>query len=172
MADVYKAVDRRLTDGRQNTRLVAVKVLSPNVETHEYRDRLRSLFIEESFALSRVKDDNVVAVLDSGITPGGTPYMVMEFLSGQDLAQLLKTEKTLPIDRAVDIILGICAGVHACHLAGIVHRDLKPANVFLDLTLKGEQPKILDFSVAKIPVNGAQLEKDNTRTDLIVGTPT
>jgi serine/threonine protein kinase len=172
MADVYKAVDRRLTDGRQNTRLVAVKVLSPSVETHEHRDRLRSLFIEESFALSRVKDDNVVAVLDSGITPGGTPYMVMEFLNGQDLAQLLKTEKTLPIDRGVDIILGICAGVHACHLAGIVHRDLKPANVFLDLTLKGEQPKVLDFSVAKIPLTGPQVEKDNTRTDLIVGTPT
>jgi serine/threonine protein kinase len=172
MADVYRAVDRRLTDGRQNTRVVAVKVLSPNVESHEHRDRLRSLFIEEAFALSRVKDDNVVAVLDSGVTPGGTPYMVMEFLDGQDLAQVLKSEKTLPIERAVDIILGVCAGVHACHLAGIIHRDLKPANIFLDLTLKGEQPKVLDFSVAKIPLAGSEVEKESSRTDLIVGTPT
>jgi serine/threonine-protein kinase len=167
MAEVYKAVDTRL-----NNRLVAVKMLSPSVELHTYKDRMRSLFIEEAQALSRVKDDNVVAVLDSGITPAGTPYMVMEFLNGQDLAQLLKKEEKLAVDRAVEIVLGVCAGVHACHLASIIHRDLKPANIFLDLTLKGEQPKVVDFSVAKIPLAGQQIEKEHTRTDLVVGTPT
>jgi serine/threonine-protein kinase len=167
MAEVFKAVDTRL-DGR----LVAVKTLSPSVEEHAYKDRMRALFIEEARALSRVKDDNVVAVLDSGITPVGTPYMVMEFLNGQDLGQLLKKEEKLPVERAVEIVLGVCAGVHASHLAGIIHRDLKPANVFLDLTLKGEQPKVVDFSVAKIPLAGQQVEREHTRTDLVVGTPT
>ena len=166
MAEVYKAVDTRL-----NNRIVAVKTLSASVETHVYRDRLRTLFVEEARALARIKDDNVVAVLDSGVTPAGTPYMVMEFLGGQDLAQLLKQEKILPVERAVDVILGVCAGVHACHLAGIIHRDLKPANIFLDVTLKGEQTKVLDFSVAKIPIGHDEDEKDRTRTDLIVGTP-
>lgn len=167
MAEVFKAVDTRL-----NGRLVAVKTLSPSVETHTYKDRMRALFIEEAQALSRVKDDNVVAVLDSGITPGGTPYMVMEFLNGQDLGQLLKKEEKLAVERAVEIMVGVCAGVYASHLAGIIHRDLKPANIFLDLTLKGEQTKVVDFSVAKIPLAGQQVERDHTRTDLVVGTPT
>jgi serine/threonine protein kinase len=167
MAEVYRAVDTRL-----NNRIVAVKALSATIEAHALKDRIRTLFIEEARALSRIKDDNVIAVLDSGTTPDGTPFMVMEFLNGQDLGQLLKKEKVLPVERAVDIILAVCAGIHACHLAGIIHRDLKPANIFLDLTLKGEQPKVLDFSVAKIPIGREAGEKEATLTDFIVGTPT
>jgi len=161
MADVYQAVDRRL-----NNRIVAVKVMSSSVADHAFAEKMRALFIEEARALSRIRDDNVVAVLDSGAATDGTPFMVMEFLNGQDLAGLLKDQRQLPVKRTVDIMLAVCAGVHACHLAGIIHRDLKPANIFLDRTAKGEQPKVLDFSVAKIPVS-----RDEARTDLVVGTP-
>ena len=161
MADVYQAVDRRL-----NNRIVAVKVMSSSVADHAFAEKMRALFIEEARALSRIRDDNVVAVLDSGAATDGTPFMVMEFLNGQDLAGLLKEQRQLPVKRTVDIMLAVCAGVHACHLAGIIHRDLKPANIFLDRTAKGEQPKVLDFSVAKIPVS-----RDEARTDLVVGTP-
>jgi len=150
---------------------VAIKTLLASVATHACGDRIRRLFIQEAQALSRVKDENVVDVLDFGvITDSETPYMVMEFLQGEDLGAFLKRTKQVDIADAVDVILGVCAGVHACHLAGIIHRDLKPANIFLAATLKGRQPKVLDFSVAKVlgPEND---RADNTRTDLIVGTP-
>jgi serine/threonine-protein kinase len=166
MAEVYKAADRRLGD-----RVVAVKTLSSTVANHPFAPKMRQLFIQEAQALSRVSDENVVDVLDFGVTEFGTPYMVMEFLKGVDLGVFLKATKRVAIDEAVDIILGVCAGVHACHLAGIIHRDLKPANVFLCQTLKGRQAKVLDFSVAKVPVAHGSGEIDQTRTDLIVGTP-
>jgi serine/threonine protein kinase len=168
MADVYKIADKELGD-----KVFAVKVLSveDDAGASESRRReiakLRSLFLEESLALSRVRDSNVVAIISNGRLPDEkqTPYLVMEYLSGTDLYGLLKKEKRLSIDRAADIILGVCAGVHACHLAGVIHRDLKPANIFLDHTAKGEEVKVLDFSVAKVPAS-----RDQAKTDFVVGT--
>jgi serine/threonine-protein kinase len=165
MAEVYKARDTRLGE-----RVVAIKCLSPAVAAHPYAAKIRQLFVQEAQTLSRIHDENVVDVLDFGITDGGTPYMVMEFLRGMDLSVFLKGTKRLPIEDAVDVILGVCAGVHACHAAGIIHRDLKPANIFLSRTPKGLQPKVLDFSVAKLPIE-LDGDPDKTRTDLIVGTP-
>jgi serine/threonine-protein kinase len=167
MAEVYRAVDTRL-----GNRIVAIKTLSASVANHQFAERMRGLFIQEAQALSRVKDDNVVDVLDFGTSSDGTPYMVMEFLNGTDLGVFLKKNKQVPIEQAVDIMLGVCAGVHACHLAGIIHRDLKPANIFLTRTLKGELTKVLDFSVAKVPIARASASADQAKTDLIVGTPT
>jgi serine/threonine-protein kinase len=166
MAEVYKAIDTRLSK-----RVVAIKVLSAGVADHPFADRMRTLFIQEAQALSRISDQNVVEVFDFGLAEDGSPYMVMEFLRGVDLGELLKIAKHLSIDEALDVILGVCAGVHACHLAGIIHRDLKPANVFLARTLKGQLPKVLDFSVAKIPIAQDAATAEQTRTDLIVGTP-
>jgi serine/threonine-protein kinase len=165
MAEVYKARDTRLGE-----RIVAIKCLSPAVAAHPYAAKIRQLFVQEAQTLSRINDENVVDVLDFGITDGGTPYMVMEFLRGMDLSVFLKGTARLPIEDAVDVILGVCAGVHACHVAGIIHRDLKPANIFLSRTPKGLQPKVLDFSVAKLPIE-LDGDPDKTRTDLIVGTP-
>jgi serine/threonine protein kinase len=168
MADVYKIADKELGD-----KVFAVKLLSveDDAGASESRRReiakLRSLFLEESFALSRVQDSNVVAIISNGRLTDDrqTPYMVMEYLSGSDLNALLKTEKRLSIDRAADIMLGVCAGVHACHLSGVIHRDLKPANIFLHRTAKGEEVKVLDFSVAKVPAS-----RDQTKTDFVIGT--
>ena len=165
MAEVYKAVDKRLGD-----RIVAIKTLSRSVGDHPFADKLRQLFIQEARAIARVKDDHVVSVLDFGTTSEGTPYMVMEFLSGTDLGAYLKKVDRLDIAEAVDTVLAVCAGVQACHLAGIVHRDLKPANIFLARTANGDEPKVLDFSVAKLPVVIAPAVERST-TDLIVGTP-
>lgn len=163
MAEVFRAADRTLHD-----RPVAIKTLSGAAETHRHAARLRELFIAEARALTRVDDDNVVKVYDAGATSAGTPYMVMEFLQGEDLDQLLKREGRLPVDRAIDVVLGAAAGLQACHVSGVVHRDVKPANIFLAQTLKGETPKVLDFSVAKIPIDE---ELESTATDLVVGTP-
>jgi serine/threonine-protein kinase len=166
MAEVYRAVDTRL-----GSRVVAIKVLSASVAEHPFAEKMRGLFIQEAQALSRVKDENVVDVLDFGTADDGTPYMVMEFLNGTDLGVFLRQNENVAVDAAVDIMLGVCAGVHACHLAGIIHRDLKPANIYLSRTLKGEQPKVLDFSVAKVPLARLAADADQAKTDLIVGTP-
>lgn len=162
MAEVYKAVDTRL--GR---RAVAIKMLSAAVADHPFAARLRTLFIGEAQALSRISDDNVVNVSDFGIE-NGTPYMVMEYLRGMDLGAFLKAAKRLPVQEAVDLMLAICSGVYACHLAGIIHRDLKPANVFLCETPQGRQPTVIDFGVARVPVPS---DAQAPRTDLVVGTP-
>ena len=166
MAEVYKAIDTRLSD-----RVVAIKTLLASVATHPFADKMRKLFIQEAQALSRIHDENVVDVLDFGASEDGTPYMVMEFLRGVDLGVFLKRTKDVSIEQSVDVMLGVCAGVYACHLAGIIHRDLKPANIFLSRTLKGQQPKVLDFSVAKVPIARSAELIEQTRTDLIVGTP-
>jgi serine/threonine-protein kinase len=166
MAEVYRGVDTRL-----GNRIVAVKALSARVAEHRFAARMRTLFIQEAQALSLVRHENVVDVLDFGTGADGIPYMVMEFLRGLDLATFLRKQTDLEVARAVDVILGVCAGVHACHLAGIIHRDLKPANVFLARTPKGEVPKVLDFSVAKVPIARATPSLQQSRTDLIVGTP-
>ncbi len=165
MAEVYKAIDTRLGD-----RVVAIKTLAASVATHPCADKIRRLFIQEAQALSRVNDENVVDVLDFGVTDNKTPYMAMEFLQGEDLGVLLKKTQRMEIEDALDVMLGVCAGVQACHMAGIIHRDLKPANIFLAQTLKGRQAKVLDFSVAKVLVPEND-RADKTRTDLIVGTP-
>jgi serine/threonine protein kinase len=162
MAEVYKAVDTRL--GR---RAVAIKTLSAAVADHPFSAKLRALFIGEAQALSRICDDNVVNVFDFGVEDG-TPYMVMEYLHGVDLGAFLKAARRLAVTEAVDLMLAVCSGVYACHLAGIIHRDLKPANIFLSETPQGRQPKLLDFGVAKTPVPSAA---DSERTELVVGTP-
>ncbi len=160
MADVYKVVDTQL-----HNRLYAVKVLSSSIGPHA--ETIRAFFIDEAQALSRIRDNNVVAVITNGQLPDDnhTPYMVMEYLEGQDLSVTLKKEKHLSVERSADIIVAVCAGINACHLAGVIHRDLKPANIFLDRTLKGEEPKVLDFSVAKISIS-----REQSQTDFRVGT--
>jgi serine/threonine protein kinase len=172
MADVYKVADRKMGD-----KIFALKLLSveDDVGLSESRRReiakLRSLFLEESLALSRVHDSNVVAIISNGHLSDEkqTPYMLMEYLDGTDLNGLLrklaKEGQRLAIDRAAEIILGVCAGIQACHSAGVIHRDLKPANIFLERTAKGEVVKVLDFSVAKVPVS-----RDQTKTDFVIGT--
>jgi serine/threonine protein kinase len=168
MADVYKVADKELRG-----KLYAAKLLSveDDAGASESRRReiakLRSLFLEEAFALSRVNDSNVVSIITNGHLPGAaqTPYMLMEYLSGSDLNAVLKKETRLTITRAADIMMGVIAGVNACHLSGVIHRDLKPANIFLHHTAKGEEVKVLDFSVAKVPAS-----RDQTKTDFVIGT--
>jgi hypothetical protein len=107
-----------------------------------------------------------VRVLDFGFA-GDTPYLAMEYLRGQDLGQLVKAAPGfLPVAEVVEVMLGVCAAIRACHDAGIIHRDLKPSNVFLCEGDSEREVKILDFGVSKPPIAG-----DLTREGQIVGTP-
>src|SRR5215208_1675678 len=102
-------------------------------------------------AAAAIRHPNTVSVTDYGVLQGTTPYLVMEFVEGRSLHEILSEQKRLSAVAAVEIMLAVCAGVAAAHRQGIVHRDLKPLNIMLR---PGEPPgetlKVLDFGLAKI----------------------
>jgi eukaryotic-like serine/threonine-protein kinase len=162
MGAVYRALDTRLG------RTVALKtVLTTPRGTEAFNKELRQRFMREALAASKVEHRNVVQVIDFGVAEDGTPYLVMEYLRGCDLAALLKDSPgLLPIEQVADIMLNVCAALRACHQAGIVHRDLKPSNIFLAETDTGPAVKVLDFGVSKAAIAG-----DLTQEGQILGTP-
>ena len=135
MGEVYRAHDPRL--GRD----VAIKVL-PRVFAEDL-DRLRR-FEQEARAAGSLNHPNVLAIFDIGLHEG-SPFLVMELLSGQNLAERLPAG-ALSVESALDLALQVAQGLAAAHQQGIVHRDLKPANLFITT---GGQVKILDFGLAK-----------------------
>jgi len=152
MARVYLASDRVLE------RQVAVKVLSPS-------DAQDPVFVErfrrEARAAARLSHPNIVAVFDSG-SDADQPYLVMEYVPGQSLAQLLHRQGRLVPRRAVELAIQLCAALAAAHAQGLVHRDIKPANV-----LVGEdgQVKVADFGIVK-----ASAATTLTGTGAVLGT--
>jgi serine/threonine protein kinase len=161
MGAVYRAVDTKLG------RTVALKTATGKRTGARLTDRVRQRFLREAMALSKVEHRNVVQVLDFGFADDGTPFLVMEHLRGQDLGARLATARApLAVTEAVDIMLGVCAALRACHRVGIIHRDLKPGNIFLAETDTGREVKVLDFGVSKAPT-----ADELTREGQILGTP-
>jgi eukaryotic-like serine/threonine-protein kinase len=126
-------------------------------------------FRREAEAAGRLLSENVVAVVDFGAENDGTPFLVMEYLEGENLGRLLARVGALPVGRAVSIVLRVCRGLQAAHAHGIIHRDLKPENVFV---LKGEDGadlvKILDFGIAKLTTDNPL---GMTHSGMTLGTP-
>jgi len=113
-------------------------------------DGLRARFVREGRLSARVAHPHVVQVLDVGAS-GELPYLVMEYLEGEDIKALLSREGRLAVERALDLLLPVIAGVAEAHREGIVHRDLKPANIFLHRSRDGlVVPKVLDFGIARM----------------------
>ena len=150
---------------------VALKVLRDDFSG---RTEVVERFRQEAKSASRIGHQHIVDISDFGETPGGQSYFVMEYLEGEDLANVLARQTTVPIDRAVDIVLQCCKALGAAHAKGIVHRDMKPENVFLTRR-DGDRDfvKIVDFGIAKMSdidspgVPGRKL----TKTGMIFGTP-
>jgi serine/threonine-protein kinase len=146
---------------------VAVKLVdrqaTPNDETF---DR----FIREAQAAAAIRSPHVVQILDYG-TDDKLPFMVMELLDGETLAQRLRKEKRLSAQETAKVIAHIGRAVGRAHEEGIVHRDLKPENVFLVNNDDEEVAKVLDFGVAKIESANLGEEGTRTRTGSILGTP-
>jgi serine/threonine-protein kinase len=159
MGAVYEA--RHAKIGRR----VAIKFLLPELAA---RAEILRRFENEAVAAGGLEHPNLVAVMDLGRALDGSPYLVMEFLQGEDCARLIRRVGPLPAARAVNIVLQACRGVAVAHDAGIVHRDLKPENLFLtDVGDGGDQIKVLDFGIAKLrPVEG----QASTRTGSTFGT--
>ncbi|HZL20260.1 MAG TPA: protein kinase [Polyangia bacterium] len=147
-------------------RRFAIKFLRPDLA--ERRDIL-GRFQREAEAAGALESENVAAAVDFGIVPDGTPYIVMEYLVGESLGDLLRREGPLAVDRAADLASQAARGIEIAHRAGIVHRDLKPQNLFLCRRQDGtDLLKVIDFGVAKLQA----IDEMNaaTRTGALLGT--
>ena len=158
MGAVYLALDPLI--GRQ----VAIKVISvrPDLaeeEAQQYRER----FLREAQAAGALIHPNIVAVHDIGQDPATRqPYIVMEYMEGQDLKKVILSRAPLKAEEAVRIVLQIASALDYAHRRGIVHRDIKPANIMIN---DRGQAKVADFGVARLPGS------DLTRSDQFVGSP-
>ncbi len=147
-------------------RPVAIKFLSPARVT---REGAIQRFLREARAAASIQSEHVVRVFEVSTLPEGTPFIVMEYLRGVDLAQLLTQRGALPIDEACDYVLQSCEALGEAHGRGIVHRDLKPQNLFLSQRPDGSPcMKVLDFGISKAIDDVAP---NLTSTDTVMGTP-
>jgi serine/threonine-protein kinase len=162
MGAVYRANDMK-TGHR-----IALKMLHAGSGRRSPRDEERQRRLLQEVVLSgRVDHKNVVKVQDFGFHKG-TPYIVMEFLDGKDLAQVAEQNKgPLPVEYVVDVMLAVCSALRACHGANVVHRDLKPSNIMVidSQSGLGWDIKVVDFSISKV-----LLEDDITEEGRVLGT--
>ena len=134
-------------------RLVALKFVKSSVRDHSHA---REAFMREVRNLSRLHGPQIVHVLDFGFTDDGDPYMVTEFLQGQDLLTRLRAEERISVRDAVFLGIEVLKALAEAHALGLVHRDLKPGNIFLQRLAGGARMavKVLDFGVSKLLVDG------------------
>src|SRR5512145_593887 len=127
----------------------AIKVILPDLVGND--PMLTTRFRQEALAAAAIRHPNIIAVTDFGVVRGTMPFLVMEFVKGRSLQDILTTEGAMSPQRAWEFISAIAAGVGAAHRQGIVHRDLKPLNIMVqDNVSIAEGVKILDFGLAKI----------------------
>jgi serine/threonine protein kinase len=158
MGRVYKGVNPTIRSR------VAIKVLS-----HECSERAELIerFFAEARAVNLIRHENIVNVLDLSRLPDGRPYIVMEYLDGSPLSQLIAQRGRLPAG-TLGVLMGeVLAALGAAHEKGVVHRDIKPDNLFV--TLQG-RAKVLDFGIAKLATEHRP-EMDPTRAGSLLGTP-
>lgn len=157
MSTVYKAWDVLIK------REVALKVLHP----HLLADAKGALarFQREAHAVGKLDHQNIVKVHDFGTDQNGYPFLVMDFIGGRSLSDIIRNDGTLTPSSIVDIFTQACDALAHAHQKGIVHRDLKPSNVMLI----GNQVKILDFGIAKIIEGDDDVQL--TRTGEVCGSP-
>ncbi len=147
-------------------RPVALKFLLPRILD---RPGLVTRFSREARAAAKLESEHVARVLDVGTLEGGAPYIVMEYLEGQDFASVMASRGALPCDQAVGYLLQACEAVAEAHSLGIVHRDLKPGNLFLANRTSGAPIiKVLDFGLSKFASPG---EENVTSESSILGSP-
>src|SRR5688572_16609675 len=132
-------------------RCVALKLIAPQFMRNE---EFVARFKREARAAGRLRHPNVVDVTDFGFARAGqepVAYLVMEYLDGCTLGDVLEEEKRLPLEWVVDIIEQVCSAVHEAHKQGIIHRDLKPDNIWLEPNRLGSyRVKVLDFGIARL----------------------
>lgn len=153
MGVVYLATDPLLR------RTVAIKVLPADNEEHRER------FAREARSAASIRHSNVVTIYDVG-EHEDQPFIAMEFLDGESMSEMIHRQAPLPLERRIQLIIELCAGLGHAHRSGIVHRDIKPGNLMI--TTEGSL-KILDFGLARLTAGASQAGL--TRVGAIMGTP-
>jgi len=165
MGAVYEA--RHAIIGKR----VAVKVL---LEKFLENQELVARLLQEARLASSIGHENIVDVTDYGTTSDGRAFVVMEFLDGEALAQLVMRDAPLSVERSLGILRQVCSALSAAHAKGIVHRDVKPENIYLVRRGDVDFVKVVDFGVSKAVQSreegGADLQR-LTRTGTVLGTP-
>ncbi len=151
-------------------RRVAIKVMLPHI-AHD--PKVKQRFLNEARIGGELGQENIVEVTDLGELPSGAPYLIMEYLQGRNLSQLIKAQGPLPLGMAVEIVGRVLEALTAVHQAGVVHRDLKPGNVFLaeDTSPTGRRRvvvKVLDFGISKLRASD---DPELTRDGAQMGSP-
>jgi serine/threonine-protein kinase len=149
---------------------VAIKLLLPEA----LEDESSSVrFEREARAAASIRSEHTVKVADIGTLESGAPYMVMEYLEGENLAERLQRRGGVPIDETVEIVLQTCEVLAEAHSLGIIHRDLKPANLFCVTDADNRiSVKVLDFGISKVTSGRASAAKMSmTKTNAVMGSP-
>lgn len=149
---------------------VAIKILLPESSTNP---NMIARFIREGQTIAQIKSDYVVRVLDVDATPAGMPFLVLEWLDGQDLKSFCRSRKAdaVEIGFAVRCILEACQALEVAHALGIVHRDIKPSNMFLCRGPRGSvRVKLIDFGISKKNDASPIARDERTKTGIILGT--
>src|SRR4051812_3292751 len=148
---------------------VALKFLLPEALSNpEAVER----FAREARAAVKIKSEHVARVSDVGTLESGSPYMVMEYLHGEDLGAYVRRNGATAIAEAVEFLLQACEAIAEAHALGIVHRDLKPANLFVTRRVDGSPCiKVLDFGISKVTVPGGGPDLGMTKTNTVMGSP-
>jgi hypothetical protein len=147
--------------------LVALKFLRSEATAHP---QVVARFAREARAAAKIQSEHVARVIDVGVLPTGAPFVVMEFMDGEDLARILARRGPLPVESAVGYLIETCEAIAEAHALGIVHRDLKPANLFLAKRIGGRPIlKVLDFGISKSTL--ASSDAHLTKTSAVVGSP-
>ncbi len=175
IADTY-AVIRAIGEGgmgrvyevrhtRIGSKRFALKILHPEFAR---QPEVLSRFQREAEAAASIQSPFVGDVYDIGRTIDGRPFIVAEFLDGEELANFLRARGRLKVETAVRIVRQVCKALSAAHAKGIVHRDMKPENVFLVGDMASPTAKVIDFGISKVHEAGGQ---SLTKTGMIMGTP-
>jgi serine/threonine protein kinase len=159
MGTVYEGLQLRLN------KRVAIKVMSRELAANP---EALARFRREAEVTSSIGHPHIVHVTDFGSTPTGEPFMVMEFLDGEDLESRLRRVGRLPPASALHVVKQVASALTATHQQGIVHRDLKPANIYL-LNVAGEVDfvKVVDFGISKVRAAVTRL----TQASVVMGSP-
>src|SRR5215813_9982560 len=155
MGEVYRAYDPVID------RLVAIKVLRPDLIARGGSDQLMERFRREARAAGRRFHPNIVAIWDFG-DDDGTPFLAMEYIDGRSLDTLIKSSGPLTPSRSVAIMVQVLSALGFAHENGIVHRDIKPSNI---MVLGNDQVKVADFGIARIDASEFTIVGD------LLGTP-
>ena len=177
LAGKYR-IDDRLSEGGMGTvyrathvlmdKTVAIKVLRQSLAADE---KIVARFSREARAASRISHPNALSVTDFGEAENGIVFLVMEFLSGKTLKEIIREEGPMALPRVVEITKQVCGALEAAHAEGVVHRDLKSDNIMLMSSSGTEFAKVLDFGIAKIKELEGAYNPSLTAPDLVIGTP-